>query len=182
MGLVLGQGDSNGILAGVSDSSGSAVLRDRDDNFPTHMVLPPEAVDVLPTPLADPQAQGGTPAAATSVEEDSMVGLSEVHEASSGTLGEWSPSPGSRVRGLICSYPWPQGCDYWIGIAWCESTLGQDPDAYSDWTDFVGLFQIWMGHGYSREWLKDDANNVQAAWELSHEGTYTGAWWYCQRQ
>ena len=87
-----------------------------------------------------------------------------------------------RTAELICAYPWPQGCDYWIEVARCESTLGQDPDAYADWNPYVGVFQIWVGHGYGREWLKDDANNTLAAWELSHEGTYTGAWWHCQWQ
>ena len=87
----------------------------------------------------------------------------------------------SRVEGIICAYPWPQGCEYWIGVAWCESTLGQNLSAYSSLT-YTGLFQIWSCHGYGWEWLQDDANNTLAAWELSDGGKYTGAWPYCQWQ
>lgn len=82
------------------------------------------------------------------------------------------------VAALICAYPWD--CAYWVGIAWCESTLGQNPAAYADWNPYVGIFQIWIAHGYGREWLKDDANNTLAAWELSRGGTYTGAWPNCR--
>ena len=67
-------------------------------------------------------------------------------------------------------------------MAQCESTLGQNPNAYTDWNPYVGLFQIWVGHNYGREWLKDDANNTLAAWELSHEGTRTSPWPWCQWQ
>ncbi len=123
------------------------------------------SLDATPTPLADLQ-------------------VPETAKASEGDLGKPIYSGASRqtegVEGLICAYPWPQGCDYWIGVARCESTLGEDPNAYADWNPYVGLFQIWIGHNYERGWLKDDANNVLAAWELSHEGTRTSPWPYCQ--
>ncbi len=111
-------------------------------------------------------------------------GASNGDGSRTGVLPDVRPSvtPSTSIEGIICAYPWPQGCDYWIGVARCESTLGQDPNAYADWNPYVGLFQIWVGHNYGREWLKDDANNTLAAWELSHEGTRTSPWPWCQRQ
>ncbi len=102
--------------------------------------------------------------------------------STSDVVGGLSSRVAESTEALICAYPWPQGCDYWIGMARCESTLGQDPNAYADWNPYVGLFQIWEEHGYGREWLKDDANNTLAAWELSHEGTRTNPWPVCQWQ
>ncbi len=84
------------------------------------------------------------------------------------------------VREIVCSYPWPQGCAYWIRIALCESSLSSDAIGHMD--SYVGLFQVWLGHGYGHTWLLDPSNNVLAAWELSHGGEYTGAWPWCQYQ
>lgn len=138
-------------------------------------------VDVSLITLADLQTQGRTSTAET--RKPSAIGETWASESHLYTDNEKEPtSIPSGVRAVICSYSWPQGCDYWVGIARCESTLGQDPDAYADWNPYVGLFQIWIGHNYERGWLKDDANNVLAAWELSREGAYTGAWPYCQWQ
>ncbi len=122
------------------------------------------------------QAQGGTPT------ETTEAVAAQLRALDSRTPNEEAAPRGldGTVVALICAYPWPQGCDYWVGIAWCESTLGQDPNAYADWNPYVGLFQIWMGHNYERRWLEDDTNNVLAAWELSHEGTRTSPWPYCQ--
>jgi len=33
-----------------------------------------------------------------------------------------SPAP-SSTEGIICSFTWAQGCDYWIAVAMCESTF-----------------------------------------------------------
>ena len=127
-------------------------------------------LDVRPTPLDNLRAQGGTP---------TTKALADVPRE----RGYGADTPEDKAQdgtaALICAYPWPQGCDYWIGVAWCESTLGQDPWAYDDRNPYVGLFQVWIGHNYERGWLKDDANNVLAAWELSHEGTRTSPWPYC---
>ena len=82
------------------------------------------------------------------------------------------------VRNIICSFPWPQGCEYWIAVAWCESSLR--PSAIGYIGTYVGLFQVWTGHGYGFNWLLDLYNNTLAAWELSNGGTYTGAWPVCQ--
>lgn len=88
------------------------------------------------------------------------------------------PATPDNIEGIICSFDWPQGCDYWIGMAMCESSLRPDAVGYGGW--YVGLFQVWLGHSYSLDWLSDPSNNALAAWEISHEGTYTGAWPYCQ--
>ncbi len=72
----------------------------------------------------------------------------------------------------------PYGADYWIAVARCESSLR--PSAIGHGETYIGLFQVWLNHGYGYAWLLDPYNNTLAAWELSHEGTYTGAWPYCQ--
>ena len=74
----------------------------------------------------------------------------------------------------------PYGADYWITVARCESSLR--PSAIGYGGAYVGLFQVWLGHGYGYDWLLDPYNNTLAAWKLSHEGTYTGAWPWCQYQ
>jgi len=138
-----------------------------------------KVADALPTSSPVP-LQGRTPTpAAGEPESGARDGLED--ESGGGSQDAGVPSRTS-IAGLICAYPWPQGCDYWIGIAWCESTLGEDPNAYTYWNPYVGLFQVWIGHGYSRKWLKDDINNVLAAWELSREGTRTSPWPACQWQ
>ncbi|KKN47183.1 hypothetical protein LCGC14_0665240 [marine sediment metagenome] len=149
------------------------------------------SVDVPPHTLAHMQAQGR--ASATTAEEpevvylDTNAGRGDLASLDRGNSTDVAHQPTQQdvgptadVATLICAYSWPQGCAYWTGIARCESTLGQDSSAYADWNPYVGLLQIWVGHGYGREWLKVDTNNVLAAWELSHEGTRTSPWPYCQ--
>ena len=43
--------------------------------------------------------------------------------------------PGTSIEALICSYSWP--CEQALRIAMCESTMGQNPDAYADWNPSV---------------------------------------------
>ena len=131
-------------------------------------------LDATPTALA-------TPTTVPSVQRPGVSSKSPM-ESLSNPIRQEDDAPSADLHQTICSYPWPQGCDYWLEVVQCESTLGEDPNAYTDWNPYVGLFQIWIGHGYDREWLKDDTNNTQAAWEVSHEGRYTGAWPYCQWQ
>lgn len=191
---VLGQGGDSGNLEenvsgldsryGCSDSAGldawhlsHRVVSDRcsvrDGGSPSGSGSDKGKVDARLVPLADLQAQGGTPTATT---------LANAPRE----RGDGSDSPEDKAQdgtaNLICAYPWPQGCDYWIEVAACESTLGLDPWAYDERNPYTGLFQIWEGHGYGYEWLINDANNILAAWELSYGGTYTGAWPYCQWQ
>ncbi len=113
-----------------------------------------------PTPIPLPPAE-----ALPYVERDSEEGYGETT---------------TEVRGIICSFDWPQGCDYWIAIAACESSLQSTSISYK--ATYVGLYQVWTGHGYGYTWLLDPYNNTLAAWELSDGGTYTGAWPYCQWQ
>ena len=86
----------------------------------------------------------------------------------------------SHEAQIICSFDWPQGCAYWIALAYCESTL--EPYAVGYAGRYIGLFQVWVNHGFGYDWLLDPYNNTLAAWRLSDEGTYTGAWPYCQWQ
>ncbi|KKL09189.1 hypothetical protein LCGC14_2568360 [marine sediment metagenome] len=164
MGLVLGATDeSDPIADGVAVGSPSISINEE------------ELVGVPPHTLADLQAQGR--ASATTAK----TGVDEA-DITADVMGRPESRMAKDTEALICAYSWPQGCAYWTGIARCESTLGQDPSAYADSNPYVGLLQIWVGHGYGREWLKVDANNVLAAWELSHEGTRTSLWPYCQWQ
>ena len=179
---MLGQG-SNGRSNLSNEASSSTAL---DIQLVEALVVWRETLDVSPTTLADLRTQGraSTPAATEPTSDSGAEAVGAVDGVFNKLQAPLEPQYGGmgRTAELICAYPWPQGCNYWIGIAQCESTLGEDPDAYTDWNPYVGLFQVWIGHGYSREWLKDDANNVLAAWELSRGGTYTGAWPYCQWQ
>lgn len=93
------------------------------------------------------------------------------------------PSSGAHktipeLEAIVCAYDWPQGCGYWLAVAQCESSFNIRAVGYGG--AYLGLFQIWTGHGYEN--LFDAAANTQAAWELSGEGRYTGAWPYCQYQ
>lgn len=90
------------------------------------------------------------------------------------------PANPDSIEGIICSFNWPQGCAYWIRLATCESSLRPSSIGYSG--RYIGLFQVWTGHGYGFNWLLDPYNNTLAAWELSNGGTYTGAWQVCQWQ
>ncbi len=84
------------------------------------------------------------------------------------------------IEGIICSFVWPQGCGFWLALAVCESTLR--PSVLGHGGNYVGLFQVWLGHGYGYDWLLDPYNNTLAAWELSREGTVTSPWPYCRYQ
>jgi len=93
------------------------------------------------------------------------------------TLPYVEPVPNS-IEGIICSFDWPQGCAYWAGLAMCESNLQATSTGYGG--RYVGLFQVWLGHGYSVDWLLDPYNNTLAAYELSDGGKNTAPWPYCR--
>jgi hypothetical protein len=82
----------------------------------------------------------------------------------------------NNIEGIICDRF--DDCDYWIAVAFCESSM--HPDAVGYGGAYVGLFQVWLGHGYGYDWLLDPWNNALAAWELSREGTVTSPWPYCR--
>ncbi len=146
-----------------------------DAHFNRTLVVQGEVLDVQLHTQAKLQAQGRVPTATPSNVRPTTGG------GDRGDVAEVGPTQRTsldRVRDTICAYPWPQGCEYWIGVAWCESSLGQNLRAYSSLT-YTGLFQIWSGHGYGWEWLQNDANNTLAAWELSSGGMNVRPWPYC---
>ncbi len=158
-----------------------------DDEGLTDARLVPLATPTVPVPeVAETE---------TTIHGQEVVGLPEVHEAGNRTLGEWGadesaslPRPilpyvtqePNSIEAIICSFDWPQGCGFWIALAVCESTLRTSILGYGG--NYVGLFQVWLGHGYGSEWLQDPYNNTLAAWELSYGGWYTGPWPHCQYQ
>ena len=146
----------------------------------TRLKGPAEITDARLIALANLQAQGRTPAALP-IQSDTSTLDSWILDGGWYTNIEvrQTPSVGrAGVERIICARPWPQGCNYWIAIARCESALS--PSAIGYRGAYVGLFQVWAGHDYGHSWLLDPSNNVQAAWELSDEGKYTGAWPHCQ--
>jgi hypothetical protein len=86
----------------------------------------------------------------------------------------------NSIEGIICDRfgDSPYGCDYWIAVAFCESSLRPSAVGYAG--RYTGLYQVWLGHGYPHDWLLDPYNNTLAAWELSREGTVTTPWPYCR--
>ena len=137
------------------------------------------ALDVpLPTPtaLATPEAvRDLSPPRAGVSENEAAVALAGDVRVHGSTM-----APELAAQRVICSYPWPQGCDYWIAVAFCESSL--NPLVIGHGGGFVGLYQIWLGHGYGYDWLLDPANSALAAWELSDGGTNTAPWPICRWQ
>ena len=178
---MLGYTDEGSQLSQVRETSNGPQVSHTVPDYPR--LLLQEGIDVPPHTLAHMQAQGR--ASATSTEELDKVHREERLDGDRDSLLEEGsfriPSQGGTAE-LICAYPWPQGCYYWIAVAVCESTLGTDPWAYDERNPYTGLYQVWEGHGYGYAWLIDDRNNVLAAWELSHEGTRTSPWPYCQWQ
>ncbi|KKL86780.1 hypothetical protein LCGC14_1941360, partial [marine sediment metagenome] len=116
-------------------------------------------IDVQLHTQAHLQASGGTPTPTTG-EPSTAERLGTLRDKVVQGVEVVPPSRVGTVETTICAYPWPQGCDYWVAVASCESTLGLDPWAYDVRNPYTGLFQIWGGHGYGYEWLKDDANNT----------------------
>ena len=130
-----------------------------------------QGLDVLPTPTPTPEVDAALAALPSPAE------LPYVE----------APTPNS-IEGIICSFNWPQGCEYWIALAFCESSLRLSVVGYAG--AYVGLFQVWLGHGYAYAWLLNPYNNTLAAWELStveiegvkYGGINTAPWPYCQYQ
>ncbi len=72
---------------------------------------------------------------------------------------------------LVCSYDWD--CAWALAVIYCES--GGNPNAYNPQGPYVGLFQIWEGHGAN---LRDPATNIAAAYSLYLSGG-RGNWPNC---
>ena len=97
------------------------------------------------------------------------------------------PTPaGVGVEDLICSVfeDSPYGCQFWVNLAACESTLRLDVD--TNWP-YIGLLQIdaelhaglIAELGYSNEDVYSVLPNLRVGRELSHGGTYLGPWPEC---
>ena len=71
-------------------------------------------------------------------------------------------SSGGAWSDLVCSYGWD--CNWALAVIQCES--GGNSAAYNP-AGYVGLFQIWEGHGAN---LRDPATNIAAAYSLYLSG------------
>jgi hypothetical protein len=80
-------------------------------------------------------------------------------------------SSASDWRELVCSYDWD--CDWALAVIACES--GGNPNAYNPQGPYIGLFQIWGGHGSN---LEDPTTNIAAAYSLYLSGG-RGHWPNC---
>jgi uncharacterized protein YabE (DUF348 family) len=95
---------------------------------------------------------------------DTIIYYSTAAPAATGaSVGSW--------RDLVCSYGWD--CDWALAVIACES--GGNPGAYNPAGPFIGLFQIWAGHGSN---LNDPATNIAAAYSLYLSGG-RGHWPNC---
>lgn len=94
-----------------------------------------------------------------------------------------NPAP-PALEEIFCSYDWPQGCGFWLDVSHCESTYRADAvssaGAYGGY--FVGVLQVWTGHGYTIEELKNPATNVAVSWGLSRAGEVLRHWPVCRYQ
>ena len=79
-------------------------------------------------------------------------------------------SSGGAWSDLVCSYGWD--CNWALAVIQCES--GGNSAAYNP-AGYVGLFQIWEGHGAN---LRDPATNIAAAYSLYLSGG-RGRWPNC---
>jgi hypothetical protein len=81
---------------------------------------------------------------------------------------------------------WGIDPQYWLGVAWCESRQGQDPNAYLPQGRYVGVFQFtgstWAWASQAAGWggasPYDDRANVEvASWLFVVDGP--GHWPIC---
>ncbi len=140
-----------GLIGGGQNGVRSGVVVGSDNWSWVYVANDARPVDVLPSPTPAPLAEALP------------------------VLEPYTPSPTS-IEGIICSFDWD--CDYWIAVATCESGLRASANGYKG--GYIGLFQVWLAHGYGYDWLLDPYNNTLAAWELSRGGTYTAPWPSCR--
>jgi hypothetical protein len=183
------QAGSDGV-GNVGDKTAAPVASPQRRND----VIPPQIIPSLATPETMPELLGDTPSSQGVRGETEEEAIGAVG-AYGGDKGQYTfdapdgdrpfPSPSTlpyvtapnSIEGIICDR-FGDGCDYWIAVALCESSM--HPDAIGYGGAYVGLFQVWLGHGYGYDWLLDPWNNALAAWKLSREGTVTSPWPYCQ--
>ena len=101
--------------------------------------------------------------------------------------GTPTPIPTLSVSEEVCSVfgESPYGCQFWIDLATCESTLR--PDVDTNWP-YVGLLQIDVilhagliaKLGYTREDIYKTLPNLWVGWSLSYGGTSLNPWPWCR--
>jgi hypothetical protein len=183
--LVLGLGDGDDYIAsrGADDRQEVRALASVYSPVEGVRSARTEFLDARLVPLATPEdvAEGDT--APTGAGEYGLSALSPTVSVT-GAGSQPSQEVETEYRGpqgvedVICSFDWD--CDYWIAVAFCESSLRPSAVGYAG--RYTGLYQVWLGHGYPHDWLLDPYNNTLAAWELSKEGTVTTPWPYCRYQ
>ena len=77
----------------------------------------------------------------------------------------------SSLEELVCSYGW--NCSWALSVMYCES--GGNPDAYSPYGPYIGLFQLHASHGSN---LFDPATNVAVAYSV-YLSSGPAAWGAC---
>ena len=170
VGLVLGQGGNDGEMYRVSSG---AVFRTNESE--------PRLVRQVQRETNNPYF--GADAETTALDEPTPALLPDVLQLTPPPPAEALPVVSrqlpSSIEAIIAARfnESPYGADYWIAVARCESSLR--PSAIGHGETYIGLFQVWLNHGYGYAWLLDPYNNTLAAWELSREGTVTSPWPYC---
>jgi uncharacterized protein YabE (DUF348 family) len=81
------------------------------------------------------------------------------------------PASSGDWRDIVCTYGWD--CGWAMAVIMCES--GGNPNAYNPAGPYIGLFQIYGGHGSN---LQDPATNIAAAYSLYLSGG-RGNWPNC---
>lgn len=66
------------------------------------------------------------------------------------------------LTAIVCAPEWP--CVWARAVVSCESSWR--PGVVNPAGPYVGLYQIWIGHGYTVEQLKDPVFNTSAAYKL----------------
>ena len=107
------------------------------------------------------------------------LGASQVAGTREPTPAHVEPEPvyvPPEVTTIIHAVFGPQG-EKAVRVAFCESNL--NPGAVGYGGSYLGLFQIWVGHGYDYWSLFDPTYNAWAAWDLSRGGADWTPWPTC---
>ena len=100
-----------------------------------------------------------------------------------------TPVPTPSISDEICTVfgNSPYGCQFWIDLATCESTLR--PDVDTNWP-YVGLLQVDVvlhagliaRLGYTLGDMYRASPNLSVGWVLSHSGSNLNPWPWCRWQ
>lgn len=98
-------------------------------------------------------------------------------QADQGEAPALSPSPLSVEDKIMKAWGKAEGPRAWKIVSECENK-GLDPKAINhnrNGTLDVGIFQVNTVHGYSKEWLMDVDNNIEAAYKI-YQASGWSAW------